>query len=228
MIHQQIDRETSTPSIDLSIKPTHHKVPKSTSIEQYPKGETHANLTDSPFMVANHQSYLDGVIIATELKYPKIMSMSSMRDTPMIGPFMKDMEVIWVDRDDAGSRKNALKGIKRHAKSWKRGERSLAVFPEGTTTSGRTILPFKTGVFSPGKPIRPCVILYTGEADLGQPMMIRSKAGDGHIVLREYPDSEWFDQFLAGMVHSVIVKVAICALLFTAIFDFAGGTIHVG
>eukprot|EP00392_Amoebophrya_sp_AT5.2_P000608 g609.t1 len=173
----------------------------------YPKGETHANLTDSPFMVANHQSYLDGVIIATELKYPKIMSMSSMRDTPMIGPFMKDMEVIWVDRDDAGSRKNALKGIKRHAKSWKRGERALAVFPEGTTTSGRTILPFKTGVFSPGKPIRPCVILYTGEADLGQPMMIRSKAADGHIVLREYIDSEWFDQFLAGMVHSVIVKV---------------------
>ncbi|CAD7957380.1 unnamed protein product [Amoebophrya sp. A120] len=173
----------------------------------FPKNQSYANLTDCPFMIANHQSYLDGIVVATELNYPKIMSMNAVKNAPMIGEFMKDMEVIWVDRADPNSRKNALKAIKRHGKTWKRGDRPLFVFPEGYTTSGRTILPFKPGVFTAGMPIRPCVILYTGEADLGQPEWIRSKATDGHIVLREYADSEWFDQLMRGMVHSVIVKV---------------------
>ena len=65
---------------------------------QFPKGQSFENLNDSPFLIANHQSYLDGIIIATELNYPKIMSMAAVKNAPFIGNFMNDMEVIWVDR----------------------------------------------------------------------------------------------------------------------------------
>jgi lysophosphatidylcholine acyltransferase/lyso-PAF acetyltransferase len=38
--------------------------------------------------------------------------------------------------------------------------RPLLLFPEGTTTNGRYLLPFKTGAFLAGEPLRPVVIRY--------------------------------------------------------------------
>ena len=38
--------------------------------------------------------------------------------------------------------------------------RPMLLFPEGTTTNGRFMLPFKTGAFLAGVPLRPVVIRY--------------------------------------------------------------------
>lgn len=38
--------------------------------------------------------------------------------------------------------------------------RPLLLFPEGTTTNGRFLLPFKTGAFLAGLPLQPVVIRY--------------------------------------------------------------------
>ena len=38
--------------------------------------------------------------------------------------------------------------------------RPLLLFPEGTTTNGRYLLPFKTGAFLAGQPLQPVVIRY--------------------------------------------------------------------
>lgn len=40
------------------------------------------------------------------------------------------------------------------------GTRPLLLFPEGTTTNGRYLLPFKTGAFLAGQPLQPVVIRY--------------------------------------------------------------------
>ena len=37
---------------------------------------------------------------------------------------------------------------------------SVLLFPEGTTTNGRTLISFKLGAFAPGFPIQPVVIRY--------------------------------------------------------------------
>ncbi|CAD7945129.1 unnamed protein product [Amoebophrya sp. A25] len=173
----------------------------------YPKGESAASLNESPFMVANHTTYLDGVIIATELNYPQIISMEAAKQVPMVGEFMKDMDTIWLDRNNKDSRKSVFEAITKHGRKWRRGDRPLFVFPEGQTSAGRTILPFRQGVFTSGLPVRPVILLYTGEFDLAMPHFIRTKSSDGNIVLRPFFDSDWFDQLLRGMVHSVIVKV---------------------
>ena len=38
--------------------------------------------------------------------------------------------------------------------------RPLLLFPEGTTTNGRFLLPFKTGAFLAGQPLQPVVLRY--------------------------------------------------------------------
>jgi lysophosphatidylcholine acyltransferase/lyso-PAF acetyltransferase len=37
---------------------------------------------------------------------------------------------------------------------------SVLLFPEGTTTNGRSLISFKLGAFAPGFPIQPVVIRY--------------------------------------------------------------------
>lgn len=46
------------------------------------------------------------------------------------------------------------------------GARPILLFPEGTTTNGDFLLPFKTGAFLAGLPLRPVVIKY-GKARAG-------------------------------------------------------------
>lgn len=42
----------------------------------------------------------------------------------------------------------------------KYNERPILLFPEGTTTNGRYLLPFKTGAFIAGVPLQPVVLKY--------------------------------------------------------------------
>lgn len=41
------------------------------------------------------------------------------------------------------------------------GPQPMCLFPEATTTNGRYLLPFKTGAFVPGVPVKPLVLEYT-------------------------------------------------------------------
>lgn len=54
------------------------------------------------------------------------------------------------------------------------GARPLLLFPEGTTTNGRYLLPFKTGAFLAGQPLQPVVIRY-GEVGPGGQRHCQSK-----------------------------------------------------
>lgn len=53
-----------------------------------------------------------------------------------------------------------IKAILDHGERWRRGDAPLTVFPESTTTNGKTVIPFKKGVFLPGKPVRPVLLYY--------------------------------------------------------------------
>lgn len=46
------------------------------------------------------------------------------------------------------------------AKGQAEGERPMLLFPEGTTTNGRYLLPFKSGAFLAGCPLQPVILQY--------------------------------------------------------------------
>jgi len=162
------------------------------------------DMKQTPIIISNHTSYLDGVILANVLGCPRIVAMDGVRKVPVVGQVMKDMDAVFVDRSSSSSRQATLDAIAGHGSSWKPGHRPLLIFPEGTTSNGEGLLPFKNGAFSSGMPVRPVVLVYTGQWDPASTTYRATASGTG---LEEISDQEWATQFLGHFVHSLHVRV---------------------
>mmetsp|Transcript_52726 Transcript_52726/g.112809 ORF Transcript_52726/g.112809 Transcript_52726/m.112809 type:complete len:382 (+) Transcript_52726:116-1261(+) len=162
------------------------------------------DITQTPIIISNHTSYLDGVILANVLGCPRIVAMAGTREVPVVGRIMEDMDTVFVDRSSSNSRHATLDAIAGHCSSWKPGQRPLLIFPEGTTTNGESLLAFKNGAFSTGMPVRPVVLVYTGQWDPASTTYRETASGAG---LAEISDREWATQFLGHFVHSLHVRV---------------------
>lgn len=169
---------------------------------ELPSVPTAEDMSLTPLILSNHICYLDGMILASVFGAPKIVAMASSRNTPVLGKLMEEMEVIFVDRADKDSRHATLDAISNHCKEWKPGGRPLVIFPEGTTTNGEGLLPFKKGSFISGVPVRPVLIVYTGQWD---PASVTYRMTDEGPV--ELSDAEWAKQFMGHFVHSLHVRV---------------------
>lgn len=93
-------------------------------------------------LVANHLSYLDPIFIASHVGCTAVAKVE-VKGWPLIGPALEGLGAIWVDRGDASSGAAALLRARRFLEL---GANVLA-FPEGTTTFGDELLPFKRGLF---------------------------------------------------------------------------------
>ncbi|KAL7158593.1 hypothetical protein ABFS83_02G154600 [Erythranthe nasuta] len=111
----------------------------------------------APIVVSNHVSYIDPIFFFYEL-FPTIVSSESHDSMPFVGTIIRAMQVIYVDRFSRSSRKHAVNEIKRKA-SCNRFPRVL-LFPEGTTTNGRSLISFQLGAFIPGYPVQPVIVRY--------------------------------------------------------------------
>merc|ERR1711972_949431 len=82
------------------------------------------------------------------------------------------------------------------------GQRPMLIFPEGTTTNGEDLLDFRKGAFVSGMPVRPAIIVYTGQFDPACTNFKQTAKG-----VQKTTDSEWAQQFMGHMVHSLHVRV---------------------
>merc|ERR1712226_1434129 len=108
------------------------------------------------------------------------------------------MDTVFVDRSDGDSRHATMEAIKTHCSEWCLGQRPMLIFPEGTTTNGEGILEFKKGAFVAGVPVRPVLLVYTGQWDPASTTYKATSKG-----LKKISDTEWATQFLGHLVHSV-------------------------
>lgn len=97
---------------------------------------------DGAILVANHLSYLDPILIASHLSCTAVAKIE-VKKWPLLGPALEGLGAIWVDRSDPLSGAAALLRARRFLEL---GANVLA-FPEGTTTFGDELLPFKRGLF---------------------------------------------------------------------------------
>eukprot|EP00929_Paragymnodinium_shiwhaense_P070171 TRINITY_DN35522_c0_g1_i2.p1 TRINITY_DN35522_c0_g1~~TRINITY_DN35522_c0_g1_i2.p1 ORF type:complete len:569 (+),score=91.01 TRINITY_DN35522_c0_g1_i2:71-1708(+) len=179
------------------------------------EAELAAILRNEPIMVSNHVTYLDVMVLPVVLNMPKFVSKSEVLSWPLFGRLGKDLDYIWVDRTSKDSRESTVQAIAGHASKWKKGDRPLVLFPEGTTSSGRDLLEFKKGAFVSGKPVRPVVLKYTGawdpantdyrEAESDTDTEHTQAPGDKRIV--HYKEGDWAAQFVGHLTHSCIVFV---------------------
>ncbi|MCC3862352.1 lysophospholipid acyltransferase family protein [Pseudemcibacter aquimaris] len=100
-------------------------------------------LEGSPTLfVSNHVSYLDIIILGHVIK-ACFVAKRDMIDWPVLGYLSTLQRTIFVDRE----KRNEVKRQREEMQDrMKRGD-SLILFPEGTTSNGGTVLPFKSSLF---------------------------------------------------------------------------------
>lgn len=117
------------------------------------------------FLVSNHLGYLDIILLATAVD-AVFVSKAEVRNWPLFGRICHDAETIFVDR---GSRRDVLRVHREMRRVFDLGY-GVVVFPEGTTTAGDRILPFKPPLLEfpagEGLPVHVAVISYATPPDL--------------------------------------------------------------
>lgn len=98
---------------------------------------------DSYLVVSNHISWLDIPVIFS-LKPITFVSASDVRTWPIIGMLAKISGAIFVDRDRKSSLVEVIQAMNHHFKTEKQ---SICIFPEGITSNGYQVLPFKSNLF---------------------------------------------------------------------------------
>ncbi|HEX5656975.1 MAG TPA: lysophospholipid acyltransferase family protein [Polyangiales bacterium] len=115
--------------------------------------------TQPSLLVANHMSYFDPVVMSSLLPLTAVAK-QEVGSWPVIGEQCKRYGVLWYERENALSGARVLREAMR---ALERGV-SVLVFPEGTTTYGESVLPFKRGSFGAalhaGVPIVPVALRY--------------------------------------------------------------------
>ncbi len=121
-------------------------------------GIEHLNKTRPAVFIFNHQSLLDGMVLAHLLREDVVgFCKKEIANNPLVGPLMRQVDTIFVDRQD-GNQSDVLK----QARDVLDSGRSLVIAPEGTRSTLGTIQPFKHGAFvlakKAGVPIVPIVL----------------------------------------------------------------------
>jgi 1-acyl-sn-glycerol-3-phosphate acyltransferase len=110
-------------------------------------------------LIANHVSYIDAPVLAA-LAPCTIVAKSEIEQWPMIGAGARALGTLFVKRGDAWSGARAL----RRALHALAAGVSVVGFPEGTTSDGHDVLPFRRGLFGLAQianlPVVPIAIHY--------------------------------------------------------------------
>jgi 1-acyl-sn-glycerol-3-phosphate acyltransferase len=114
-------------------------------------------------LVANHLSYLDPLALATLVDVVPI-SKADVASWPLIGRAARRLGVLFVARSETRSRREVM----RAAEQVLRDGAIVLNFPEGTTTDGSAVLPFRKGLFGVaqalGVPVVPVALAYEPRA----------------------------------------------------------------
>jgi 1-acyl-sn-glycerol-3-phosphate acyltransferase len=104
-------------------------------------------------------SYLDPIVIGGLVPCVPISKLD-VSAWPVVGGFARDLGVLFVERGRAHS---GMRTLRNAARSLADGV-SVLNFPEGTTTRGDRVLPFREGLFaiarSVGVPVVPVAVTY--------------------------------------------------------------------
>ncbi|EQA5357695.1 1-acylglycerol-3-phosphate O-acyltransferase [Serratia marcescens] len=129
--------------------------------------------------IANHQNNYD-MVTAANIVQPRTVTVGkkSLVWIPFFGPLYWLTGNLLIDRDN---RAKAHGTIAQVAEQFKKKDISIWMFPEGTRSRGRGLMPFKTGAFhaaiAAGVPIVPiCVSTTSGNINL-------NRWNNGHVIV---------------------------------------------
>lgn len=117
-------------------------------------------------IVANHVSWLD-IFVLNTLQPARFVAKAELKRWPLVGRLAAGAGTLFIERE---RRRDAHHVNRRATEALARGD-VIAIFPEGTTTDGRDVLPFHGSLLQP-------IVDAAGHV---QPIAIRYRHHDGGI-----------------------------------------------
>jgi 1-acyl-sn-glycerol-3-phosphate acyltransferase len=114
------------------------------------------------FYIANHVSWID-ILSLAGASGTAFVAKAELASSPLVGWLAKMNRTVFVKREARLSVADQINALKEAlADNW-----SVTVFPEGTTTDGQSLLPFKTSMLSVLEPPPPGVLVQPVLLDYG-------------------------------------------------------------
>lgn len=122
-----------------------------------------ASLQQAALVVSNHISWLD--ILALQATVPVVfVAKSEIKSWPVLGWMVSLAGTCFIDR----SRRTALRTVHNTLTTHLQTGQSVCIFPEGTTSNGKQVLPFHAGLIQAaidaGVPVQPVRLQYSHSA----------------------------------------------------------------
>jgi 1-acyl-sn-glycerol-3-phosphate acyltransferase len=142
---------------------------------------TGAPPTQGPMLLAaNHISWLDIVVLQATC-HCRFVSKADVRRWPLIGTLASSADTLFIER---ASRQDAMRVVHQMADQLRAGH-VLTIFPEGTTSSGVSLLPFHANLFqsaiSANVPVLPVALKFV-DSTSGQRSQIPCYIGDDTLL----------------------------------------------
>ncbi|KAG9441941.1 hypothetical protein H6P81_017795 [Aristolochia fimbriata] len=113
-------------------------------------------------IISNHISYLD-ILYHMSSFFPSFVAKRSVARLPLVGLMSKCLGCVFVQRESRTSDFKGVSGVvteRVEAAHESKTAPMMMLFPEGTTTNGEYLLPFKTGAFLSKAPVLPVLLRY--------------------------------------------------------------------
>ena len=154
-----------------------------------------APLDPHSLVLANHTSWLD-ILILGGAAGTRFVSKAEVRRVPLIGWLSDQNSTLYVDRAERGDAHGQVRRIAAALAA----PQPLTVFPEGTTSDGRTLLAFRSTLLHavapppPGASVRPVALDYresvdavawhSGESGLANALRVLGMKGQRRVIVR--------------------------------------------
>jgi 1-acyl-sn-glycerol-3-phosphate acyltransferase len=131
-------------------------------------------------LVSNHISWLD-IVVLHAVCHCRFVSKADVKRWPLIGTLATGGGTLYVERE---SRRDAMRIVHRMAEALRDGD-ILAVFPEGTTSDGASVLSFHSNLIQAaiwaGAPVQPVALQFV-HGQSGTPRRDVTYMGDESLV----------------------------------------------
>ena len=131
-------------------------------------------------LAANHISWLD-IVVMLAARPCRFVSKADIKHWPLIGAMASAGGTLFIERE---SRRDAMRVVHHMAEQLTAGD-VLAVFPEGTTSDGVSLLPFHANLFQAAiavnAPVMPVAISFRDQAS-GTPSLAPCYIGDDTLM----------------------------------------------
>jgi 1-acyl-sn-glycerol-3-phosphate acyltransferase len=118
-----------------------------------------ARIDEGALVVSNHISWID-IYVINAWRPTRFVSKAEVRKWPVVGWLALKLDTVFLQREKRSDAKRIMHELAEHLVA---GD-VICVFPEGTTTDGRALLPFHANLFqaavSASRPVQPICLYY--------------------------------------------------------------------